>query len=154
MRVGITGHQDLAGNGPAVVAAWDEFLNARDVDAIVSSLAGGADQLLARRAVAAGLALVAVIPCGDYEETFTPDARSQYLELLAAADAVTELPYPVPSSESYLAAGLVTVERSDVLIAVWDGEVARGLGGTADVVAYAESLGREVVNLWPAGASR
>jgi hypothetical protein len=37
--------------------------------------------------------------------------------------------------------GKVVVDRAEVLIAVWDGLPARGLGGTADVVAYAGSAG-------------
>ena len=40
---------------------------------------------------------------------------------------------------------MATVDGSDVLIAVWDGEPARGRGGTAEVVAYARSLGKPVV---------
>lgn len=42
----------------------------------------------------------------------------------------------------------------DELIAVWDGKPARGYGGTADVVAYAERTGVPVRVLWPEGASR
>ncbi|MFH9861330.1 hypothetical protein [Streptomyces sp. NPDC017202] len=40
------------------------------------------------------------------------------------------------------------------LLAVWDGKPARGYGGTADVVAYAERTGVAVRVLWPDGASR
>ena len=38
------------------------------------------------------------------------------------------------------------VEHADVLIAVWDGRPARGMGGTADAVAYARQRGVPV--LW------
>ena len=38
-----------------------------------------------------------------------------------------------------------TVNGADVLIAVWDGQPARGKGGTADVVDYAKSLGKPLV---------
>ena len=53
-----------------------------------------------------------------------------------------------------MAAGRLLVERSDRLIAVWDGLPARGPGGTADVVAYARALSRPVTVLWPQGAHR
>ncbi|MFG2222777.1 hypothetical protein [Streptomyces sp. NPDC048644] len=42
----------------------------------------------------------------------------------------------------------------DRLIAVWDGQPARGYGGTADVVAYARSTGVPVEVVWPDGATR
>ena len=46
------------------------------------------------------------------------------------------------------------VDTSRVLVAVWDGQSARGLGGTADVVAYARERGKPVTVIWPEGASR
>jgi hypothetical protein len=46
------------------------------------------------------------------------------------------------------------VDRSDVLLAVWDGQPARGPGGTGDVVAYARARGTPVEVVWPAGAAR
>lgn len=36
-------------------------------------------------------------------------------------------------------------------MAVWDGDAAAGLGGTADVVDYAHACGREAVVIWPPG---
>ena len=41
------------------------------------------------------------------------------------------------------------VDRCDVLIAVWDGEPARGPGGTAEIVAYALERGRPIVHIRP-----
>ena len=41
--------------------------------------------------------------------------------------------------EAYLAAGLGVLDRSDALLALWDGEPARGRGGTAEVVAEARA---------------
>lgn len=48
----------------------------------------------------------------------------------------------------------ILVGLVDRLIAVWDGEAARGFGGTADVVAYAGSMGVPVDIVWPDGATR
>ena len=41
-----------------------------------------------------------------------------------------------------------------MLVAVWDGQPARGLGGTADVVAYARQRGVPMEVIWPQGATR
>ena len=38
-----------------------------------------------------------------------------------------------------------TVNDADALLALWDGQAARGKGGTADVVDYARSLGKPVI---------
>ena len=56
-----------------------------------------------------------------------------YRRLLAAASDTTHLSYSTPDEEAYDAAEKWVAEHCDVLIAVWDGREARGLGGTADV---------------------
>ena len=47
--------------------------------------------------------------------------------------------------DSYLDCGIETVNGADVLLAVWDGDPARGKGGTAEVVQYALSIGKPVM---------
>ncbi|HEY1620682.1 MAG TPA: hypothetical protein VGG25_23870 [Streptosporangiaceae bacterium] len=46
------------------------------------------------------------------------------------------------------------IRGADELWAVWDGQPARGYGGTADVVAHARSKGIPVRVIWPEGARR
>ncbi|MFF4619567.1 hypothetical protein [Nonomuraea jabiensis] len=46
------------------------------------------------------------------------------------------------------------LEDADLLFAVWDGQPARGYGGTADVVAEARRRGVPVRVIWPEGARR
>ncbi|MER5913805.1 hypothetical protein ABT124_25810, partial [Streptomyces sp. NPDC001982] len=50
--------------------------------------------------------------------------------------------------------GELLVDQADELLAVWDGQPARGFGGTADVVAYAHRQGVPVRIIWPEGATR
>jgi hypothetical protein len=130
-------------------------LRGRAPDVGVSALAAGADQLFARYMLDVGAALIAIVPCREYEDTFTTarDLRS-YRLLLSRAAEVERLPYAVPSEEAFMAAGRRVVDQCDWLVAVWDGAVSRGLGGTADVVAYAQQLGKRVEVLWPAGVRR
>lgn len=147
MIVGVTGHQDLRGRGESIRTALAEQLPA--VDAVCSSLAAGADQLVARLLVDRGAGLDVVVPCRHYESTLTGPALSEYRDLVRLAGRVTTLPYPKPSEEAFLAAGLVLVERCDLLVAVWDGAPAQGLGGTGDIVQYAEQRGRTIMRCWP-----
>lgn len=121
----------------------------------MTSLADGADQVVAARLMGLGAGLEVVVPSRGYESAFgTGQARAAYRTLLAQARRVIRLPFPVPSEEAFLAAGLVVVDHCDELVAVWDGLPARGAGGTADVVAYAGAVERPVRVLWPAGAAR
>lgn len=120
----------------------------------VCSLAVGADQLFARCVLDVGGQLHVVVPCDGYEGTFDAEGLRAYQSLLAQATDVETLPYSEPSEEAFLVAGYRVAERCEQLLAVWDGEPAKGLGGTADVVKRATELGRTVHVIWPEGVSR
>jgi hypothetical protein len=156
MTAGITGHQVL---GAAADVAWvraalGRLLREERATEGVSALAEGADQLFAEAVCEAGLPLVAVIPCAGYEAAFgSPGALQAFARLRAAAAATVQLPFPAPSEEAFLAAGREVVDRCDLLLAVWDGAPARGLGGTADVVAFARERRRRTIQLHPASHS-
>jgi hypothetical protein len=92
-----------------------------------------------------------VIAADDYRETLPEEARTAYDALLGQAADVLTLPFPIATPEAYLAAGLAVLDRSDLLVAVWDGGAARGVGGTADIVDAARARGIEVVVVWPEG---
>lgn len=154
--IGVTGHQGIpAAALPYVVEGIRTQLAAASGPVTgFSSLAAGTDQIFARELLEVGGRLVAVIPSHGYEQTFDSDGRAEYEALLAAAEQTVVLDFPEPSEAAFMAAGTEVIDRCDLLIAVWDGVPARGLGGTADAVAYARSLGREVVVIWPAGVKR
>jgi hypothetical protein len=50
------------------------------------------------------------------------------------------------SGDSYLAAGRVLLNQTDLLIAIWDGKDAQGTGGTGQIVR--EALQRGIPTLW------
>lgn len=117
-------------------------------------LAAGTDQLFARRVLGAGGTLVGVIPSKGYHRTFDAAGRAAYLDLLGRCVETVVLDYERPTEEAFMAAGEEVVRRSDMLVAVWDGRPAAGLGGTADVVSFARMLGKKVVVVWPEGVGR
>jgi hypothetical protein len=82
------------------------------------------------------------------------DARADYDDLISAASNVERLPFVESTEEAHMAAGQALVDRSELVLAVWDGAPARGFGGTADIVAYAHQRGVPVEVVWPPGASR
>jgi hypothetical protein len=120
----------------------------------ISSLADGADHLFAGAILALGGTLEVVLPAARYREELPADAVPEFDRLLGRATSVDCLDYEHSTSEAHMAAGRAVVERSEVLVAVWDGCPARGFGGTGDVVAYARERGVPVEVVWPRGAVR
>jgi hypothetical protein len=116
----------------------------------VSSLAIGADQLFAETVIAVGAQLKVVVPNETYQNSFAAgEELGRYLKLLGQASDVVALRGANSSEESYLAAGKTIVDQSDVLVAVWDGLPAKGLGGTGDIVAYAKALKKRIIHINP-----
>ena len=157
MIMGITGHQNItAATRRFVAAAAMQRLTTFYDDDIVgmTCLAAGADQTLAFCVLAAGGGINAVVPARGYRDTLTGQDQKVYDHLLALAKGVIELPNAKPSEAAYFEASRVIVDRSHLLIAVWDGQPAAGLGGTGDVVAYAKQQRVDVEVLWPPGSTR
>ena len=155
-RLGITGHQNLSLEISQFVTAQIKTLLVKHNELVgITSLAAGADQLFAHLVLAQGGMIEVIVPSQNYEETFSNnDELLQYNSLLLQAKTVTNLPFVEPSEDAYMAAGEEVVRQSDALIAIWDGQPARGKGGTSDVVQFARSNGVPVFVIWPEGATR
>jgi len=155
--IGITGHQNIPKDAvPYIKNRIENALRPLEGNFIgVSSLAEGADQIFVEIVLRLGGKLHVVIPCDKYEKTFEENSAYQkYKNLLSKADEIEVLKNPEPSEDAYFEAGRRIVDMTQELIAIWDGCEARGKGGTADVVKYANGKGKKVVVIWPAGRSR
>jgi hypothetical protein len=147
MRIGITGHQRLPDLSvwKWVEIAMDARLNVMPAPLIaVSSLAIGADQLLSRLVLQRGGELIAILPYEGIERSFSTEDVVAYRELVSKAKVET-LSTPGSDEDRYLAAGQRVVNLSDLVFAVWNGEPAKGKGGTADIIEYARSMNRRLV---------
>jgi hypothetical protein len=153
MTYGITGHQHLA-------TSDNEDWTRRQLSRLIaqagknicfglSALAIGADQIFAEAIIENNIPLRVVIPCAGYEKTFTATSLQHYKLLLEAASSFYKLDYDAPSEAAFLAAGKTIVNSSDVLLAVWNGEPAKGMGGTGDIISYARSLNKTIFNVNP-----
>ena len=159
LNVGVTGHRDLVpAEIPILETAVKVFfadLRKRYPDLplkLLSPLAAGGDQLAARVAVEAGIALVAVLPMrqSEYEHDFAaPDELAAFRALVAAAEQVVELAPAEGRGSSrsgdsvqegrdrrYAEAGLFVSNHCQVLLALWDGKTGGSLGGTSEIVRY------------------
>ncbi len=158
-RIGVTGHRTLGDQATVqfVTQAFRDLLSQAQQDhpagvIALSGLAEGSDTLFAEVALALGIPLEAVIAYEGFDEDFSPgSARQRYQHLLEQCQAVHRLPFHERSDEAYLAVGEWIVDHSDLVLAAWNGQSAAGKGGTGDVVAYAQQLGRPVVHIHTTG---
>lgn len=115
---------------------------------LVSPLAAGGDSLASEVALKAGETLDACLPFSvqTYHEDFEGEDREQFNRLLAAARRTLILPGEEQMrGEAYRAVGLLTASQCDILLAIWDGEPALGIGGTPEIVADAVASALPVV---------
>ncbi|HSC34621.1 MAG TPA: DUF4231 domain-containing protein [Thermodesulfobacteriota bacterium] len=176
VRVGVTGHRlnglDKADIAALRVRVNEVLEHVRDVAGevkssfeslytdggppvlrIISPLADGADTLVAEEALAEGFELQCALPFArqEYEKDFTDgESLGKYRTLLGAATSILELDgsraTTEAENESYQTVGRMVLAQSDVLIAIWDGEDAKGKGGTGQIVK--ESLVSEIPVVW------
>ncbi|MGI5139294.1 MULTISPECIES: hypothetical protein [unclassified Streptomyces] len=157
MRLGITGHRGLSLQVEAQVraqlAALVDDLDGGDLT-VISCIADGPDSWLAQLVLQHGGRLEAVIPATEYRDGLPEWHHSVYDELMARAADVHHTGLRESTSQAHQAGSEIVVGLADQLVAVWDGKPARGYGGTADVVAYAQRVGVPVRIIWPKGAAR
>ena len=146
VSIGVTGHRDLD-NVKLITSSVDEVLRkirntfSGETLTIISPLAEGADRLVVWRAMENNdVHLVVPLPLeiSEYMQDFSGIySKAEFVTLLEQAAQVIELPAEETREASYLAAGSYILDHSDLLIAVWDGQPARGPGGTGQIVAQA-----------------
>lgn len=136
MKVGITGHQDISRyNLNWIIIEIEGFLKSNTIEKGYSSLAIGSDQLFVKTLLKLKIDFDAIIPCSNYELTFkNQEDLLQYNTFLNAASNIQTLNYSEPSEQAFYDAGKRIIDLSDTILAVWDGEKAKGLGGTGDIV--------------------
>ena len=153
MIVGITGHQKRDGiDWNWVGEAIRHQLIDLSATSCLSSLAEGTDQCFAKVARALGIPVTAVVPLDDYERFFSPQGLAEYSTLLQNSGMIS-LRFAGDPEHAFLNAGRYIVDHCDVLLAVWDGHHAEGLGGTGDIVQYARAQRTKTFHLNPCDES-
>jgi hypothetical protein len=153
--IGITGHIHLTPGSArpisdALIAIFTKYADHGPLHG-VTCLAGGADQIFARAVLTRHGTFDVILPARDYRAVLPADNRTDFDELLARARKVDMLDREHSDLDAYLAASAALLDRSDLLVAVWD----RAAGSaTADVVALARHRGLPIQVVWPPGAAR
>jgi hypothetical protein len=116
---------------------------------VMTSLAEGADRLVAEEALALGIPLVAILPMPRalYRDDFDPKSREVFeamcaraevieMPLLPGADAQAVRSVPAHRNRQYAQVGVFLCAHCHVLLALWDGKPSDKLGGTAQTVFF------------------
>ncbi len=131
---------------------------------ILTSLADGADSIAAETAIEMGLPYIAVLPLPfeAYRQDFDSNGNhagnhvselERFLRLVGRAERYLEMPLkfgdlisvsaladaenvPEERDKQYALAAAYIIERADELIAIWDGQPAKGIGGTGGVIGW------------------
>lgn len=156
--VAVTGHRDLVpAEIPTIRLRVREFLTGlmegypeRGVT-VMSSLAEGADQLVAEEAIGLRIPVIAPLPMPrdvyllDFESTV---AREKFDLLLSGATEIFELPITPGNTvqsiaehgknrdRQYAQLGVFLSAHCHILLALWDGKHTDQLGGTGQVVRF------------------
>lgn len=154
-KLAITGHRGLPGDTEQLVdaAIRQEIATFSEVVGL-SCIADGADSLFAQAVLDRGGELVVIVPAVQYREGLPEGHHQVYDALMARASDVVRLNHVESTSQSHMDASLEMLDRADRLLAVWDGEPARGFGGTADIVTAAGDRELPTTVIWPRGARR
>ena len=150
MIVAGTGHRPdkLGGYGNEVrnrlVSVARDWLESEEVEKVISGGALGWDQALAEAAQELTLPVTMAIPFRGFEARW-PQTSVQFLHSLC--NKAKEVVYIC--EEGYApwkmqVRNVWMVDNCDVVLALWNGTS----GGTANCVAYAEKVGKPIINLW------
>jgi hypothetical protein len=152
VKVGFTGHQNIGSEQAVewVCVALSEHVGKNNATHGYTCLAAGADQLFAEVLRQKEIPFTALIPCDAYETTFDNLADlNNYNGLLSCAVERIQIGSGPPGEIAYYNAGKEIVRRAELVFAVWDGEKAKGLGGTGDIVIFAIDNGKTVIHFNP-----
>lgn len=107
--------------------------------------------MAARSARASDFQIRALLPFApdEYRADFTERAeRAEFERELSAADQLFSLPGQRSEEEgAYVLVGKAVIAAADILIAIWDGGAANGLGGTGHVVEQALANSVPVIHI-------
>lgn len=131
-------------------ASLDFFISLHGEVECISNLACGADTLFIQEAIIKKCKIKIILPfqINEFEKDFDNETLILFRSILAkhAYSVCGDL----KSSDdferdlAYQSAGRSNIEECDAILAVWDGEIGKGLGGTKDHVDYAIELNKNI----------
>lgn len=151
LGIGFSGHRTLREEARCRQAILD-FLREQQTKSSghvygISSAAAGGDLLFAESCLELGIPLRVLLPMEreEFREDFDATSWARAEEVLRRAASVEVTAGSEDRREQFYDCGVLTVQQSQLLLALWNGQSSRGMGGTAEIVSFAETIGRPVV---------
>ncbi len=149
----MTGHRPpkIGGYDPsnplrqAIIAELKWSLSRLKPTRVITGMALGVDQDMARLCVEHGIPFIAAIPCAGQEKTWPEHSKKEYQVLLGLAHRIVEISALEYHPSLMQRRNEWMVNNCNVLVAVWDGTP----GGTANCYQYAMKAGREIHRIDP-----
>jgi len=144
MIVCATGHRKIAVPEDRLIEIATDYLAETDPFRVISGMALGWDQAVARAAINLCIPLTAAVPFPQQPKLWPDHDQWNWTELIAAADRVHVV------SDYYRMSALEErnrwmVDNCDRVLAFWDGSVN---GGTANCIRYATKKKCPIDNVW------
>lgn len=147
MIVAITGHRpNRVKNMSAVQASIKQALKILQAEEVVQGLAAGADLWSGLAALELGIPVVSVKPWAGHAPSSADKALYELVESRSHEVIVVNESTNFPGNYVYHERNHAMVDRSDTVLAIWDGQPT---GGTYATVKYAQSLGRRILRINP-----
>jgi hypothetical protein len=150
LAVGFTGHRKVPYETKSRQVIRD-FLaqqkeSHRGVMYGISSAAAGGDQLFAESCIELNIPLRILLPrpAEQFRADFDDATWERTARIIENAISVEVTGRHEARNEQYYDCGIQTVAESQLLIALWDGEPSRGIGGTQEIVSYARKTGHPI----------
>jgi len=150
LAVGFTGHRKVPYEAKSRQVIRD-FLarqkeSHRGVMYGVSSAAAGGDQLFAESCLELNIPLRILLPrpAEQFRADFDDTSWLRTERIMQNAISVEVTGRHESRNEQYYDCGIQTVAESQLLVALWDGQPSRGIGGTQEIVSYARKTGHPI----------
>ncbi|HEY1502269.1 MAG TPA: hypothetical protein VGF88_22020 [Acidobacteriaceae bacterium] len=151
LAIGFTGHRKLPDESRCreLIRKFLEHQKTATAGIVcgVSSAAAGGDLLFSESCLELNIPLRILLPMPPerFRNDFDAVTWERAQRVLNSAISVELTSDHEQRHEAYYECGIETVQQSQLLMALWDGKEARGMGGTAEIVAFAKAIGRPVV---------
>jgi len=152
VNIAITGHRDIIVTKQLKIDLKSFFKKLKskyETVKLLSPLADGADRLVADiylEIFKEEARLIVPMPFNKerYMEDFDNQSKENFLDYLKIAEDVIE----VKNTQgcNYKSVGIYVTDKSDILLALWDGTFNHKSGGTGDIVKYAREKDKEVIH--------
>jgi hypothetical protein len=150
LAIGFTGHRTLPNEAQSreLIRKFLEERKASTAATVygVSSAAAGGDLVFAEVCIQLAIPLRILLPVSAefFRQDFDEATWTRVEQVLKAAFSVQVTGNQQLRDERYYECGIETVQQCQLLVALWNGQPSRGIGGTEEIVSFAENIGKPV----------